>query len=123
MPSTIMQTIFIRDLRDIAWDVAGFGAEFGIPDKVLADWASSLGDPGLPIRLPFYRVAYLAFRLGYTTARRRDPWAFAGWAPHGPPRRPLSLGPPAGAPQALSHIGTPPKAMRSAQTQRWETDP
>ena len=67
MPSTTMQTIFIRDLRDIAWDVAGFGAEFGLPDKVLADWASSLGDPGLPIRLPFYRVAYLAFRLGYTT--------------------------------------------------------
>jgi hypothetical protein len=58
---------FYPGLTDIAWDVAGFGAEFGIPDKALEDWASSLGDRGLPIRLPFYRVAYLAFRLGYTT--------------------------------------------------------
>jgi hypothetical protein len=34
---------------------------------VVAELASSAGDRFLPDRLPFYRAAYLAFRVGYTS--------------------------------------------------------
>jgi hypothetical protein len=52
---------------DIAWDVAGFGVEFGLGEAAITDFALAVGGPILPARLPFYRTAYLAFRLGYTT--------------------------------------------------------
>lgn len=53
---------------DIAWDVAGFGIELGLDDaarRAFAEMvAAHLNDPGLPSRLPFYTVAYLACRVG-----------------------------------------------------------
>ncbi|MEK0084724.1 hypothetical protein U1T56_16340 [Geminicoccaceae bacterium SYSU G07066] len=53
---------------DIAWDLAGFGAEFALAPAALADLARAVadrtGDPGLAARLPFYELAYLAARLG-----------------------------------------------------------
>lgn len=60
---------FLPGAQDIAWDVAGFAAEFGLGESVLRDFVQQLaartGDGALGARLPFYRVAYLAFRLGY----------------------------------------------------------
>jgi hypothetical protein len=54
---------------DIAWDIAGLVAEFGLSDATAGDLASAVGvttgDPTLPARLPFHQAAYLAFRLGY----------------------------------------------------------
>lgn len=51
------------------WGVAGFAVEFGLGEPVLRDCVQQLaarsGDGALAARLPFYRVAYLAFRLGY----------------------------------------------------------
>jgi hypothetical protein len=55
---------------DIAWDVAGFAVEFGLgrpaTDRLAADVAAPAGDATLPERLPFFELAYLAFRVGYT---------------------------------------------------------
>lgn len=55
--------------QDLAWDVAGFAAECGLPPPVLRDFAQAVaeaaGDRRLPDRLPFHLAAYLAFRLGY----------------------------------------------------------
>lgn len=55
---------------DIAWDVAGLGVELGLAESARAELAQTvateLGDPSLPRRLPFYAVAYLAFRAGHT---------------------------------------------------------
>jgi hypothetical protein len=58
---------FYPGVTDIAWDIAGFEAEFDLPPAVVAELASSAGDRLLPDRLPFYRAAYLAFRVGYTS--------------------------------------------------------
>lgn len=53
---------------DIAWDVAALTVEFELPADRAASFsdaaASALGDPLLVRRLPFYTVAYLAFRAG-----------------------------------------------------------
>jgi hypothetical protein len=55
---------------DIAWDVAGLGIELGLAEGARAELAEAvaaeLGDPPLRHRLPFYAVAYLAFRVGHT---------------------------------------------------------
>jgi hypothetical protein len=55
--------------QDVAWDVAGTVVEFELDDGAAAAFASAcsgrLGDPGMERRLPFYTVAYLAYRLGY----------------------------------------------------------
>jgi hypothetical protein len=58
---------FYPGASDIAWDIAGFGVEFELPAAVVAELAVSVGGRFLAERLPFYRSAYLAFRLGYTS--------------------------------------------------------
>lgn len=62
---------FFPGPQDIAWDVAGFGAEFGLRERATRDFADEVailsGDRSLTARLPFYRVAYLAHRLGYAS--------------------------------------------------------
>jgi hypothetical protein len=59
---------FPRD-QDIAWDVAGFCAEFrlNLPEEaeIAQAVAHATGDRRLPLRLPFYAVAYRAYQLGY----------------------------------------------------------
>jgi hypothetical protein len=59
---------FPRD-QDVAWDIAGFAAEFRLtPER---EWelceavAAATGDRELPRRIRFYAVAYRAFHLGY----------------------------------------------------------
>jgi hypothetical protein len=51
--------------------VAGTSVEFGLDAAAEADLvaacAAALADPVLAKRVPFYRAAYLAFRLGYAT--------------------------------------------------------
>lgn len=62
---------FFPGPQDVAWDVAGFAMEFDLSAQRAADFADQVaslsGDLCLRARLPFYRVAYLACRLGYTT--------------------------------------------------------
>jgi hypothetical protein len=62
---------FMPGPQDIAWDVAAFGIEFGLPQRTFQDFAEEVartsGDRDLPARLPFYAVAYVSFRLGYVT--------------------------------------------------------
>lgn len=54
---------------DLAWDVAAIGVEFDLTPAMRRDFvaaaATTLGDPRLPTRLPFYAVAYLAYRTGH----------------------------------------------------------
>jgi hypothetical protein len=61
--------------QGLAWDLAGFAAEFGLPPPVLRDLAQAAGaeagDPRLEDRLPFHLAAYLAFRLGYAQLAAR----------------------------------------------------
>jgi hypothetical protein len=61
---------FFPGLQDAAWDIAGTGIEFGLSRGAFAclrqRYQALARDPALPAVLPFYRVAYLAFRLGYT---------------------------------------------------------
>jgi len=62
---------FFPGTQDIAWDLAGTAAEFRLSDaaseSLAAGLAARLRDATLPRRLPFYRMAYLAFRLGYAS--------------------------------------------------------
>lgn len=55
--------------QDIAWDLAGTIIEFGFsPEEesyFLNCYARAAADPCAATRLPFYKVAYLAFRIGY----------------------------------------------------------
>jgi hypothetical protein len=55
--------------QDVAWDVAGFSAEFSMsPEReseVAEMLAAAIGDRRLPERVPFYAIAYRAFHLGY----------------------------------------------------------
>jgi hypothetical protein len=54
---------------DVAWDVAGLEVEFDLGRDARAFFEDRCGghleDAGLGRRVPFYRIAYLAFRLGY----------------------------------------------------------
>lgn len=56
---------FFPGPQDIAWDIAAFGAEFGGEEGLAERYAALAGDRDIGRRLPFYRAAYLAFRLGY----------------------------------------------------------
>ena len=62
---------FLPGCRDCAWDIAGTIVEFDLDRprvSRLVDryrWVSS--DATIERRLPFYRAAYLAYRIGYTT--------------------------------------------------------
>jgi hypothetical protein len=62
---------FFPASRDIAWDVAGTIVELGLDDGAatyfVQQYRGRSGDRGIHQRLPFYHIAYLAFRLGYTT--------------------------------------------------------
>jgi hypothetical protein len=51
--------------QDIAWDLAAFGVEFGGEERLLECYARVSGDRDAAARVPFYRAAYLAFRVGY----------------------------------------------------------
>jgi hypothetical protein len=57
--------------QDVAWDVAGTLVEFDLEagaERAFVDTCRvRAGDARLPDRLPFYRAAYLAYRLGYCT--------------------------------------------------------
>jgi hypothetical protein len=66
---------FFPGPQDIAWDIAGFSAEFGLEEEATRDFTGEVatlsGDRSLKARLPFYRIAYLAYRLGYTSLAAR----------------------------------------------------
>jgi hypothetical protein len=66
---------FFPGPQDIAWDVAGFSAEFGLHERATRDFAGEVaalsGDRSLKARLPFYRIAYLAHRFGYASMAAR----------------------------------------------------
>jgi hypothetical protein len=60
---------FFPGHQDIAWDIAATCAEFALPPAaeaaLLERYRRWSGDRDIAVRLPCYRVAYLAFRLGY----------------------------------------------------------
>lgn len=62
---------FFPGCQDIAWDLAGAAIECTLgreAERALVDsYRVRSGDNGVDAVLPFYQVAYLAFRLGYTT--------------------------------------------------------
>lgn len=66
---------FFPGSQEVAWDVAGCAVEWGLDagaTRTLAERVATLSaDRRLPTRLPFYRVAYLAYRLGYATLAAR----------------------------------------------------
>lgn len=56
--------------QEIAWDLAGCCVEFGLRRRrgeIALRYRSLANDRGLLDRLCFYKVAYLAYRLGYVT--------------------------------------------------------
>lgn len=57
---------FFPGPADPAWDLAGFLVEFGpgAGESALASYIRASGDFGVRQRLPWYRVAYLAFQTG-----------------------------------------------------------
>jgi hypothetical protein len=65
---------FFPGCQDLAWDVAAAAAETGIAAGALAERL-----PVDPARLPFYAVAYAAWRLGYAALAEgsapHEPWA------------------------------------------------
>jgi hypothetical protein len=56
---------FFPGPQDIAWDVAAAEIEFGT-GSVAQRYARLSGDHDIHRRLPFFRLAYLSFRTGYT---------------------------------------------------------
>lgn len=56
---------------DVAWDLAGAITEFALDasgrQTLLARYVSATGDTRVVDRLPFFELAYLAYRLGYVT--------------------------------------------------------
>jgi hypothetical protein len=62
---------FLPGSRDIAWDVAGTIVEFGLGREaarhLIARYQAHSADATIGCRLPFYRAAYTAYRLGYAT--------------------------------------------------------
>lgn len=61
---------FFPSCQDIAWDVAGLSVEFGLDERSRSDfvemYSKIAGDADIRQRLPFYTIAYLAYRLGYS---------------------------------------------------------
>ncbi len=61
---------FLPGPQDIAWDIAGFAVEHDLDpsgtELLVRSYCERSGDHGISARLPFYRLAYLAFRLGYS---------------------------------------------------------
>jgi hypothetical protein len=62
---------FFPGCQDIAWDLAGAMVEFGLSngarDYLVERYSEMTGDRGVSRVLPFYCLAYLAFRLGYVS--------------------------------------------------------
>jgi hypothetical protein len=62
---------FFPGCQDIAWDLAAAVFELDLVDHgrdiLVQRYRSISGDRTIVQRLPFYSIAYLAFRLGYTT--------------------------------------------------------
>ncbi|MBI4787166.1 MAG: hypothetical protein HY782_08990 [Chloroflexi bacterium] len=62
---------FFPGIQNTAWDIAGTCVEFGLDaaqrDYLIDRYIELANDRGLAARLPFYSIAYLAFRLGYAT--------------------------------------------------------
>jgi hypothetical protein len=62
---------FFPGCQDIAWDLAAATFEFNLEehgrDALVERYRSISGDRGIAQRLPFYSIAYLSFRLGYTS--------------------------------------------------------
>jgi hypothetical protein len=62
---------FFPGCQDIAWDLAAAAFELDLGDHgrdiLVQRYRSISGDRTIVPRLPFYTIAYLAFRLGYTT--------------------------------------------------------
>ncbi|HYP14967.1 MAG TPA: hypothetical protein VEQ63_13650 [Bryobacteraceae bacterium] len=58
---------FFPGCQDIAWDIAAASIEMDLPLRALAESYSRITpDSTLQARLPFYKRAYLAYRIGYT---------------------------------------------------------
>jgi hypothetical protein len=62
---------FYPGCQNVAWDMAGVCVEFDLTppqqDYLLDRYARLTTDDNVERRLPFYLMAYLAFRLGYAT--------------------------------------------------------
>ena len=67
---------FFPGARDVAWDVAGTIVEFNFSAGAAAWFVDSYrkasGDRTIERRLPFYRCAYLAYRIGYVTLAQQS---------------------------------------------------
>jgi hypothetical protein len=64
---------FFPGCQDIAWDIAGAAIEFGVPEHAIVNRYLALQqDTTLRRRMPFYRTAYLAYRIGYTEMASRS---------------------------------------------------
>lgn len=67
---------FFRGCQDIAWDIAGTCVEFeltkGAQAYLIRALQSQANDVDLGTRLPFYFVAYLAYRYGYAELAVRE---------------------------------------------------
>jgi len=65
---------FFPGAHDIAWDVAGVAVEFDLDAaaqaSLLERYRGYAGDHRVEERLPFYRLAYLAYRVGYVSMSR-----------------------------------------------------
>ncbi len=65
---------FFPSCQDIAWDVAGLCVEFGLDDNsqsAFVELYSKLSDDwDIRRRLPFYTIAYIVYRLGYSVLFR-----------------------------------------------------
>ncbi len=62
---------FFPGPQDIAWDVAAFAVETGAGEGFVERYRRESGDRNIAARLPFYRAAWLAFRLGYADLAAR----------------------------------------------------
>ncbi|HET7599155.1 MAG TPA: HAD-IIIA family hydrolase [Gemmatimonadales bacterium] len=62
---------FLPGPQDVAWDLAGAAVELALDraaERALVErYAALAGDPDVARRLPAYRLAYLALRLGYAS--------------------------------------------------------
>lgn len=67
---------FFPGTQDAGWDLAAAVFEFDLNraarDQLVAAYVTASGDRDVAIRLPFYDLAYPAFRLGYATLARES---------------------------------------------------
>jgi hypothetical protein len=67
---------FYPGSQDPAWDLAGAETEFDLDADgsraVIGQYVRMSGDRDVRARLPFYRVAYAAFQVGYATFARQS---------------------------------------------------